>query len=88
MTLSTNQSSRRPPHHTKCTRKANCFIGRHLGIIRGPCVFSNQTKALAEGHLGSCHPLRVLLLMPSQRRLEKCRSRGKWTAVEWNQNRL
>ncbi|GFX13592.1 uncharacterized protein TNCV_3136651 [Trichonephila clavipes] len=47
-TPSTDQSSRRPPHRKKCTRTANCFIGRHPGtgstFIRGPCVFSNHTN--------------------------------------------
>ncbi|GFW66289.1 transposable element Tcb2 transposase [Trichonephila clavipes] len=28
---STDQWSRRPPHHTKCTRTAKCFIGRPPG---------------------------------------------------------
>ncbi|GFU45342.1 transposable element Tcb1 transposase [Trichonephila clavipes] len=42
---------------------------------------------LAEGHLGSRRPLRVLPLTPSHRRfcLEWCHARGNWTAVEWNQ---
>ncbi|PRD23420.1 UNVERIFIED_CONTAM: Transposable element Tcb2 transposase [Trichonephila clavipes] len=42
---------------------------------------------LAEGHLGSRRPLRVLPLTPTYRRLllEWCRARGNWTAVEWNQ---
>ncbi|GFU61366.1 transposable element Tcb2 transposase [Trichonephila clavipes] len=30
-TPSTDQSSRRPPHRKKCTRTANCFIGRYPG---------------------------------------------------------
>ncbi|GFW72293.1 uncharacterized protein TNCV_703301 [Trichonephila clavipes] len=30
-TPSTDQSSRRPPHLKKCTRRANCFIGHHPG---------------------------------------------------------
>ncbi|GFU53392.1 uncharacterized protein TNCV_4421701 [Trichonephila clavipes] len=69
----TDQSSRRPPHHKKCTRTANCFIGRHSGtgssISRGPCVFSNHTKRPAEGHLGSLRPSRVLPLTLTHRRL-------------------
>ncbi|GFW21058.1 transposable element Tcb2 transposase [Trichonephila clavipes] len=38
---------------------------------------------LAEGHLGSWHPLRVLPLTPTHRRirLERCRARGNWTAA-------
>ncbi|GFX33148.1 uncharacterized protein TNCV_5043151 [Trichonephila clavipes] len=88
-TPSTDQWSRRPPHSEKCTRTANCFIGRHpctgSTFTRGPRVFSNHTKT--DGHLGSRHPLRVLLLTPTHQRLrlEWCRSRGNWTAAEWNQ---
>ncbi|GFV12070.1 transposable element Tcb1 transposase [Trichonephila clavipes] len=42
---------------------------------------------LAEGHLGSRRPLRLLPLTPTHRRLrlEWCRARGNWTAAEWNQ---
>ncbi|GFT02106.1 transposable element Tcb2 transposase [Trichonephila clavipes] len=42
---------------------------------------------LAEGHLGSRRPLRVLPLTPTHRRLhlEWCRARGNWTAAKWNQ---
>ncbi|GFV37360.1 transposable element Tcb2 transposase [Trichonephila clavipes] len=44
-------------------------------------------RGLAEGHLGSRFPLRVLPLTPTHRRLrlEWCRARGNWTAAEWNQ---
>ncbi|GFU92906.1 transposable element Tcb2 transposase [Trichonephila clavipes] len=44
-------------------------------------------RRLADGHLGSWCPLRVLPLTFTHRhlRLEWCRSRGKWTAAEWNQ---
>ncbi|GFX94991.1 transposable element Tcb2 transposase [Trichonephila clavipes] len=44
-------------------------------------------RRLAERHLGSWRPLRVLPLTPIHRRLrlERCRTRGNWTAVEWNQ---
>ncbi|GFW64380.1 uncharacterized protein TNCV_274041 [Trichonephila clavipes] len=48
MTLSTHQSSRRPPHRKKCRCSANWFIGNHPGTSstfnRGPCVFSDHTK--------------------------------------------
>ncbi|GFU14102.1 uncharacterized protein TNCV_2536511 [Trichonephila clavipes] len=88
----TDQSLRRPPHCKKCMRTANCFISRHPGIsstfTRSPCVFSNHIrKRLAEGHLGSWHPLRVLPLTPTHRclRLEWCHARGNSTAEEWNQ---
>ncbi|GFV42648.1 transposable element Tcb2 transposase [Trichonephila clavipes] len=44
-------------------------------------------RRLAERHLGSRHPLRVLPLTPIHRhlRLEWCRARGSWTAAAWNQ---
>ncbi|GFS58259.1 transposable element Tcb2 transposase [Trichonephila clavipes] len=44
-------------------------------------------RRLAEGHLVSRRPLRVLPLTPTHRRLllEWCRARGNRTAVEWNQ---
>ncbi|GFX19743.1 transposable element Tcb1 transposase [Trichonephila clavipes] len=44
-------------------------------------------RRLAEGHLGSWRPLRVLLLMTTHRhlRLEWCHAQGNWTAGEWNQ---
>ncbi|GFX04606.1 transposable element Tcb1 transposase [Trichonephila clavipes] len=87
-TPSTDQSSRRPPHRKKCTRTANCFINRHPGT--GVCIqVSSRTiqRRLAEGHLGSRCPLRVLPLTPTQRRLRLkwYRARGNWTAAEWNQ---
>ncbi|GFX61398.1 transposable element Tcb2 transposase [Trichonephila clavipes] len=44
-------------------------------------------KHMAERHLGSRRPLRVLPLTPTHRRLrlEWCRALGNWIAVEWNQ---
>ncbi|GFW45194.1 transposable element Tcb2 transposase [Trichonephila clavipes] len=81
----------RPPPHKKCTSTANCFISHHSGtgstFTRGPCVFSNHTRRLAEGHLESRRPLRVLPLTPThgRLRLEWCHTRGNWTAAEWNQ---
>ncbi|GFX28421.1 transposable element Tcb2 transposase [Trichonephila clavipes] len=47
-------------------------------------------RRLAERHLGSRHPLRVLPLTPTHRRLcldclEWYHARENWTAVEWNQ---
>ncbi|GFW57039.1 transposable element Tcb2 transposase [Trichonephila clavipes] len=91
-TLSTDQSSRRSPHRKKCTRTANCFIGRHPGtcstFTRSPPVSSRTIpRRLAEGHLGSLSPLRVLPLVPTHRclRLEWCHAPENWTVVEWNQ---
>ncbi|GFT03039.1 transposable element Tcb2 transposase [Trichonephila clavipes] len=44
-------------------------------------------RRLAEKHLRSRRPLRVMPLTPTHRRLrlEWCRARGNWTAAEWNQ---
>ncbi|GFV24296.1 uncharacterized protein TNCV_422861 [Trichonephila clavipes] len=68
-TSSTDQWSRRPPHHKKYMRIVNYFISRHPGtrsiITRGPGVFSNHTKALPERHLGWRRPLSVLPLTPT-----------------------
>ncbi|GFT16508.1 transposable element Tcb1 transposase [Trichonephila clavipes] len=52
-----------------------------------PVVEKTTTSCLAEGHLGSRRPLRVLPLTPTHRRLrlEWCHARGNWTAAEWNQ---
>ncbi|GFV59482.1 uncharacterized protein TNCV_2825221 [Trichonephila clavipes] len=85
---SADQSSRRPPHRTKCTHTANCFIGHHRGtgdtFTRGICV---SQMWLAKGHLGSRRPLRVLPLTETRRhlRLEWCHARGNMTSVEWGQ---
>ncbi|GFU87987.1 uncharacterized protein TNCV_1335561 [Trichonephila clavipes] len=69
------QSSRRPPHRKKCTRTANCFIARHPGTgLETPRTIRRR---LAEEHLGSRRPIRVLPLTPTHR--------GNWTAAEWNQ---
>ncbi|GFY12947.1 transposable element Tcb1 transposase [Trichonephila clavipes] len=52
-----------------------------------PVVGKTTTSRLAERHLGSRCPLRVLPLTPTHRiiRLEWCRARGNWIAAEWNQ---
>ncbi|GFX98484.1 transposable element Tcb2 transposase [Trichonephila clavipes] len=74
-----------------CTRTANYFIGRYpdTGSIFARVLVSFRTirRRLAEGHLGSLRPLRVLPLTPTHRslRLEWCRARRNWTAAEWNQ---
>ncbi|GFV40851.1 uncharacterized protein TNCV_4391121 [Trichonephila clavipes] len=55
-TLSTDQSSRRPPHRKKCTLTANFFISRHPGtgstFTRAPVSSQNIRRHLAEGNLG------------------------------------
>ncbi|GFX88851.1 transposable element Tcb2 transposase [Trichonephila clavipes] len=85
------KSPRRPPHRKKCTRTANCFIGRHpaTGSTFTRDTVSSRTirRRLVEGHLTSRCPSRVLPLTPTHRRLrlEWCRARGNQTAAEWNQ---
>ncbi|GFS64879.1 transposable element Tcb1 transposase [Trichonephila clavipes] len=86
------QSSRRPPHHKKCTFTANCFIRAtiqaQIASSLGVSVsFQTIERHLAEGHLGSWRPLRVLPLTPIHQslRLEWCHARGSWTTVNWNQ---
>ncbi|GFU53137.1 transposable element Tcb2 transposase [Trichonephila clavipes] len=55
--------------------------------LGAPVSFRTIRRRLAEEHLGSRHPLRVLPLTTTHRRLrlEWCHARGNWTAVEWNQ---
>ncbi|GFW60331.1 transposable element Tcb2 transposase [Trichonephila clavipes] len=69
------QTSRRENRHT---------VAPSLGApVSSPTI----RRRLAEGHLGSWYPLRVLSLTPTHQRLrlEWCRARGNWTAAEWNQ---
>ncbi|GFU10101.1 transposable element Tcb2 transposase [Trichonephila clavipes] len=60
-TPSIDQSTRRQPHRKKCTRIANCFIGRHPGtcstFTRGLCVFSNHMKAPGSRTFGITAPI-------------------------------
>ncbi|GFY36887.1 transposable element Tcb2 transposase [Trichonephila clavipes] len=55
--------------------------------LGAPVSSQNIRRCLAEGHLGSRRPLRVLPLTPTHRRhrLEWCHGRGHWTGAEWNQ---
>ncbi|GFX77716.1 transposable element Tcb1 transposase [Trichonephila clavipes] len=59
-------------------------VAPSLGV---PVSSRTKRKYLAEGHLRSRRPLRLLPLTPTHRRLrlEWCRARGNWTAAEWNQ---
>ncbi|GFV52306.1 transposable element Tcb2 transposase [Trichonephila clavipes] len=44
-TPSTDQSTKRPPHRKKCTRTANCFIGRPPGTAEwNQVVFSDESR--------------------------------------------
>ncbi|GFX77712.1 transposable element Tcb2 transposase [Trichonephila clavipes] len=63
-------------------------IQAQVALSLGVSVSSRKIRRrLAEGHLGSRSPLRLLPLRPTHRRLrlEWCRARGNWTAAEWNQ---
>ncbi|GFT94105.1 uncharacterized protein TNCV_603891 [Trichonephila clavipes] len=80
---------RRPPHRKKCTRTANCFIGRDpdTGSIftRGLCIFSKPLRrCLAEGHLGSRRPLRVLPLTSTHRHLRLSGATHEETGLQRN----
>ncbi|GFV43112.1 transposable element Tcb1 transposase [Trichonephila clavipes] len=64
--------------------RSDCVISPSLGApVSSPTI----RRRLAEGHLGSRRPLRVLPLTPTHQRLqlEWCHARGNWTAAEWNQ---
>ncbi|GFW52440.1 transposable element Tcb2 transposase [Trichonephila clavipes] len=55
--------------------------------VGAPVSSRTLRRRLVEKHLGSRHPLRVLPLTPTHRRLrlEWCRAKGNWTATESNQ---
>ncbi|GFW69580.1 transposable element Tcb2 transposase [Trichonephila clavipes] len=63
---------------------SDCVVAPSLGA---PVSSRTIRRRLAEGHLESRCPLCVLPLTPTSGRLclEWCRSRGNWTAAEWNQ---
>ncbi|GFY22681.1 transposable element Tcb2 transposase [Trichonephila clavipes] len=87
------QTSRREDHHAVRNARvqptaSSAAIQAQLAPSLGAPVSSRTIRScLAEGHLGSWCPLRVLLLTHTHRRLrlEWCHARGKWTAEEWNQ---
>ncbi|GFV27075.1 transposable element Tcb2 transposase [Trichonephila clavipes] len=62
------------------SHREDCHIHLHYGLVSSRTI----RRRLAEGHLESRCPLRVLPLTPTHRR-ECCRARGNWTAVEWDQ---
>ncbi|GFU71641.1 transposable element Tcb2 transposase [Trichonephila clavipes] len=73
---------------TKTQKRCVLVIQAHVEPSLGAPVSSRTIrKGLAEGHLGSQLPIRVLPLTSTQRRLrlEWCHVRGNWTAVEGNQ---
>ncbi|GFX21336.1 transposable element Tcb2 transposase [Trichonephila clavipes] len=85
------------------SRREDCHIVRNASVkppaslaaveawiapsLGAPVSSRTIRKCLAERHLGSRCPLRVLPLTPNHRRhrLEWCRARGNWTAAERNQ---
>ncbi|GFY18226.1 transposable element Tcb2 transposase [Trichonephila clavipes] len=87
------QTSRREKHPivrnahvqpTASTAAIQVQVTPSLGV---PVSSRTIRRCLAEGHLGLRCPLRVLPLTPThlRLRLEWCRARGNWTAVDWNQ---
>ncbi|GFU18447.1 transposable element Tcb2 transposase [Trichonephila clavipes] len=87
------QTSRRKDHHivinarvqfTTSSAAIQTQTAPSLGV---PVSSRTIRKRLAEGHLGSRRPLRVLPLTTTHRRLHSkwCRALGNWTAAEWNQ---
>ncbi|GFX02878.1 transposable element Tcb2 transposase [Trichonephila clavipes] len=83
------QTSRREDHYivgnarehpTASSADIQARVAPSLGV---PVSSQTIRRRLAEGHLGSRHPLRVLYLTPTCRRLplEWCRAQRKWTAA-------
>ncbi|GFT30478.1 transposable element Tcb2 transposase [Trichonephila clavipes] len=72
--------------HSDCvpTASSAAIEGQVAPSLGAPVSSRTIRRRLAEGHLGSRRPLRVLLLTPNHRclRLEWCRARGNWTAAE------
>ncbi|GFT22057.1 transposable element Tcb2 transposase [Trichonephila clavipes] len=64
---------------------SSAAIQAQVALPLGAPVSSRTIRRrLAEGHLGSRRPLRVLPLTDTHRylRLESCHARGNWTAAE------
>ncbi|GFW31012.1 transposable element Tcb2 transposase [Trichonephila clavipes] len=67
---------------------SSAAIQVHVALsLLAPASSQTIRRRLAEGHLGSRRPLRVLPLTPTHQRLrlEWCHARGCWTTAEWNQ---
>ncbi|GFW46605.1 transposable element Tcb2 transposase [Trichonephila clavipes] len=87
------QTSRREDHHIVRNSRVQptaslAVIQAQVAISLGTSVTSRTIRRrLAEGHLGSRCPLRVLSLTPTHRRLrlEWCHELGNSTAAEWSQ---
>ncbi|GFU89789.1 transposable element Tcb2 transposase [Trichonephila clavipes] len=86
-----NQSSRRSPHRINARIQPTALSAAIQALVASlqESFLYSQTiqRHLAEGNLGSRHPLRVLPLMVTHRslRLEWSRARGNRTEVDWNQ---
>ncbi|GFV37900.1 transposable element Tcb2 transposase [Trichonephila clavipes] len=86
------QTSRQEDHHIVRNARihpivSSAAIQAQVALSLGALVSSRTTRRrLAEEHLGSRRPLRVLPLTPTHQRLrlEWCSARGNWTASEWN----
>ncbi|GFY24363.1 transposable element Tcb2 transposase [Trichonephila clavipes] len=78
------QTSRREDRHiirntrVQLTASSATIQAQVAPAVGHPVSSRTIRRRLAEGHLGSRCPLRVLPLTPTQ-----CRARGNWTAAEW-----
>ncbi|GFV78171.1 transposable element Tcb2 transposase [Trichonephila clavipes] len=87
------QTSRREDRHIVRNARvqptaSSIVIQAQVAPSLGAPVSSRITRRrLAKGHLGSRHPIRVLPLTPTHRRLrlEWCHARENKIAAEWNQ---
>ncbi|GFX42444.1 transposable element Tcb2 transposase [Trichonephila clavipes] len=87
------KTSSREDHHivrnarVQPTASSAAIQAQVAPTLEVPVPFRTIRRRLAEVHLGSRCPLRVLPLTPTHRRLrwEWCHTRGNWTAEEWNQ---
>ncbi|GFX75027.1 transposable element Tcb2 transposase [Trichonephila clavipes] len=87
------QTSHREDHHivrnayVKLTASSVAIQAQLVSSIVVHVSSRTIRKRLAKGHLGPRRPLHGLPLTPTHQRLrlEWCRARGNWTAVERNQ---
>ncbi|GFT65135.1 transposable element Tcb2 transposase [Trichonephila clavipes] len=86
------QTSRREDRHivrnarVKPPASSTAIQAKVAPSLEAPVFSRTIRRCLAERHLGSWCPLRVLPLTPTHRRLrlEWCLAQGDWTAEEWN----
>ncbi|GFS51680.1 transposable element Tcb2 transposase [Trichonephila clavipes] len=85
------QISRRENHHivrnarVQPTASSATIQAQVAPSLGAPVSSRTIQRRLAEGHLGSWRPLRVLPLKPPIDPSVWSSSRGNWTAAEWNQ---